>query len=365
MTMRLFDPNQDYDQPTGGGGNPSKLPGSGGNQWFPNLPSMPGGASPGRPAANAGSGSAAAPSNYISPYLINLGEGFGTMSPMSPTLSNNFMGWLTSQVGQGVPGYSGQLSAGPNSLLQSLSSMFKRGPGSLPGMDTLEAIASGKGPGADVLNQFMKGGGPGSDILSRMAQTGMPTDVGPAWEAMKASQQRGIEQGAADLKQQFNFAGGLAGSPFGSAIGDYYNQASKDLNSILAQMSVGAQESARERQMGAADILGTKGLSAADILRGTALSAGGAQAQAGLGFSGQGMQLGQILQSIQQSGLDRQYQEFMRTQPQYNPLLNLMFGGATTYPPILQRQGGGGGGQTAGNILGGAGSILAAMAPFI
>ena len=55
---------------------------------------------------------------------------------------------------------------------------------------------------------------------------------------------------------------------------------------------------------------------------------GGAYAQLPGQIAGQAMGLGQQYQGMQQQEYDRQLQEFMRTSPEYNPLLQYMGQGA-------------------------------------
>lgn len=246
---------------------------------------------------------------YGGPNLTSLGHDLYSPSPMDPRLTGNVFGWLGGQVGQGATPYGGPLSAGTNDYLQQILSEL-----------------SGKGggkytPGFDDLLSVMKGGGPGGDILGEMARTGMPTDQGPAWEAMMAANQRNIQRGAADIKEQMNFAGNLVGTPFGNTIGDYYNQATKDENALLAQMTTQAQESARGRQMSAADALQ------------------GRSADIGSQLASMGMNASQFMQALSQDRVDKQYQEWLRTRPEYNPLLSMMYGGATTFPPVVSKGG--------------------------
>src|SRR6266581_836950 len=57
--------------------------------------------------------------------------------------------------------------------------------------------------------------------LTETARTGLPTDVGPAFEALKASMGRGIEEGRANLIEKFGVAGLRQGSDIDRAAVDF------------------------------------------------------------------------------------------------------------------------------------------------
>jgi hypothetical protein len=151
-------------------------------------------------------------------------------------------------------------------------------------------------------------------------------------EAMK----RNTGENEANLKEQFNFGGGLASSPFGTAMTDFATQTNLDQNALLGQLQTSALESAQGRKLGAEEFLGQ-----------------GAEGMA------------QFLQGLDQQSLDRIYQEFIRTSPQYNPLLGYQGQAALTFPPTNQKGSGGGG---IGGILSGAGGAaqgIAAILPYL
>lgn len=258
-----------------------------------NAATLPSGVTP-TPAG--GSTPVNTPAN-ITPVATELGKDFLAVSPLSPELTSQFFGWLQSVIGKGATPYSGQLSADKNALLQQIVSMLSGGSSTIPG--------------ADALKQF--------------TESGLPIDVMPAWDAMKAAAQRSIDQGAARLQGQFAFTGNLAGSPFGTAMSDYQSQTAKDLNAQLEMMMANALENARGRQLSASQF--TTGM-ASDVSKYT--------------------------QGLDQSALDRMYAEFMRTQPEYNPLLSTLYGASTTFPPTLHPQQGLG---ILGALLGNAGNI--------
>jgi hypothetical protein len=152
---------------------------------------------------------------------------------------------------------------------------------------------------------------------------------------MVKAQERNIGRGAADLREQFAFSGNLKGSPFGQAMVDYQNQATAEQNALLGQLSMGAQEAARGRQFEASNLL----------------------------FQG-ASQLASALQSLDQDSIQATLSEFVRTQPEYGPLLNMMFALATTFPPTISESGSFGLGAT-GALLSGAGSAAGGIADII
>lgn len=277
------------------------------------------------------------------------------------------------------------------------------------------------------------------------SSTGNPFNAEPAWEAMVAAMRRNTQNRAADLNEYIGGGGNRFSPGFAQQMSQYYDQTALDENALLAQMMMGAHESAQGRRYGALGQLAGTGAGAASQLSaqsfqqamleqqqamaaaqalagytagaGNTLAAnsnaaatnmyntgvGAASALAGqqtnaintlyggqlsalpmwlnndqtlrqLGLSagtnlsnqwlqqvGLGSQLGQQQYNTQLDQINRLYQEWMRTQPMYNPLLSTMFQGATTYPPQLAREPGfwdyfasiaGSVAQTTGNIAG-------------
>jgi hypothetical protein len=404
----------------------------GGNQYFSNLPTLPNMGNPMSGGPNipdfGGSGPKQAPTTY------GIGGGNQAVSTLSPNFTQGLLNVLFGQLGRGATPYGGPLTAGYNPLVQNLQNFFSGGGSSIPGLGALGDIAQGGGPGADVMQQIMQGGGPGMealmrimqggglgqdvlsqfshgrgggqdilsmisqgkggtgmDVLSQFAQSGMPIDQTPAWQAMVDSMQRQIGQQGAQLKESMGFTGNLVGSPFGNAMGDFSSQTAKDLNAQLLQAQTQAQESARQRQlsaagllpqlqMGAAGTLGQEQMGASEILGGQQAGAAGnfeniraqvAEAlrsgslQAGQGILGSSMDMSSFLQNLDQSAVDRNFQEFLRTQPEYNPLLPMMYSMATLFPPIMSKNYGIGMGgallSNAGGIASGIGDLIGAM----
>jgi len=303
---------------TGGGGGAS-------NQYFPALPQLPQNNlppvnTPGMVPPAPGGGFQTAPQPT---QLRDIGRGFSEVPLAFPGFAGDFIGWLAEQTGQG---------ATPFNLQQDLPSGGVTGPGQL---------TAGPNPIAQQLMQFFRGEGgagmPGLDVMQQLAETGLPVSQLPAWQAMVAAQERNIGQREAGLREEFAFTGNLAGSPFGTAMTDFQTQTALDQNALLAMMETGALESAAGRQAAAAPFL----------------------AQFGSQFQ-------EYLQGLDQESINRLMDEFIRTRPEYSPLLNLGYGVSTTYPPVVSKefglgglgallQGGAAAGGTLADIFGGGG----------
>lgn len=246
-----------------------------------------------------------------------IGGGFSQFGPLDPNLTSQLFGFLTGQVGEG---------ATPFNLSTLLPSGGQAGAGEMTAplnelMSAFQQFYLGQGGDTNI---------PGLGTLQDLSETGLPIDQMPAWEAMVAAQGRNIDQQRAQLREQFAFTGNLEASPFGTAMTDFGTQTALDQNALLAQMTTQALEQARGRQFGAAGTL-----------------AGGAE-----GFAGQ-------LQEFDQQAINRMFDEFIRTRPEYAPLLQLLMGGATTFPPIASKKFGIGG---LGAALQGAGTLAGSLA---
>jgi hypothetical protein len=305
----------------GGSSNPSNtlMPAMGENQYttFPTMatpqassttppgivppassPSLPGAVNtyPNAPSTPVGTESWLGSSNY-------------TLPTNDPSLTAQFYSWMQSQLGQGVTPFNlsavlpssgqttapGTLTAPNNQILQQLMAMFTGAPSTIPG-------ASG---------------------LTQMAQTGDPVDQTAAWQASVAAMQQNIQENAANLKEQFAFGGNLQSSPFGSAMQDYYTQSALQQNALLAQMQSQSLENAASRELSAQQ-----------------------------GLTSEASSVGQYLQGLDQASITNLYNEFIRTQPQYNPVLQMLYGSALASPGVVN--------DTQGSDLGGIASLIGA-----
>lgn len=289
-----------------------EMPGVGGgsNQFFQNMPSIPspmnspGGSKGGNTNANAfdpssflafssgqpapgtapnqnpAPGAPGQPLQFTGPPgasgMTGIGKGLFAQNPLDPALTSQFFQWLQSRIGKGASGFD-------------LSTI-------LPSSGQATAPGQLNAPLNDVMKNLMALFDPQSGSLGKLASNGI--DATPIWQKTVDAMQRQIAQGGANLKEQFNVEGGLASSPFGQAAVDYQTQSNKDLDSLLANMQFqGIQD----------------------------------QLQA----SGQMQGAGQFLQGLDQQSIQNMLQEFIRTSPEYSPLLGMMFGGSTTFPPVL------------------------------
>lgn len=291
------------------------MPAEGSNQYgsYPNIPGVV-------PPATSGAGSA--PLSGLQYYTQGppgpayqagnaneIAQGYYTTPTYDPMFTGQFYNYLTQQLGQGTTPFNlssqlptsgqatqpGQLTAPMNDLMQQLMQFYSGGQSNIPG----------------------------ASQMTQMAQTGNPIDQTPAWQAMIEAQGRNTEQNAANLREQFAFGGNLKSSPFGNAMTDYYSQTAKDQNALLGQMTAQAGESAQGREL---------------------------QAQNNIFSGAQGF--GSELQGLDQNSINAMYQEFIRTQPEYNPMMQMMAGGATASPSIYR------GNSVFQNIMQGAGMLL-------
>jgi hypothetical protein len=288
------------------------------NQFFPTLPTLPGtgaraGGGSGLSVPGAGGGFSISPQNSpYNPYTTDVGGGYRAGSTLNPNETSAFTGYLLSQIGKGATPFNlqttlpgggktapGQLTAGLDPIMKILQQFFQSGgtKGGFPGMTDLTKIAHGTAPEQSQLEQVSKYG---------------ISAVQP-WQAMVDAMQRQIGQGRADLSESLNVGGGLVGSPYGTAMTDYDTQSNKDLMSILSQMQFqGIQE-----QLGAGEALVGQKSGAAGALM------------------GEGTDFGKFMQGLDQESIQNMMQEFIRTRPEYNPLIPQMGQVATTFPPFM------------------------------
>jgi hypothetical protein len=157
--------------------------------------------------------------------------------------------------------------------------------------------------------------------LSQFYQTGqggpMP-GVLPMWNAAITAMngpQGPVAQEEARLKGQFAFGGNLASSPFAQAETQFGEQTVLNEEALLTQATQAALPTMQS--------------------------------------------FGTELQNLDQSSINNLLQEFIRTRPEYSPLLNMMFGGATASPGTVKS---GSGAGAIGGILSGAGGLASGIA---
>lgn len=113
-------------------------------------------------------------------------------------------------------------------------------------------------PGAnkEYLDSLKSSGVTGTSFntLNEAARTGLPSDVGPMFENLKASSERGIDEGRANLIEKYGVSGLRQSSSLYGAATDYEAQTQKDFASILSQYIFQASEAANNRRLQAATI---------------------------------------------------------------------------------------------------------------
>lgn len=208
-----------------------------------------------------------------------------------PSYTQQFYNMLAGQVGQGVSPFdlsavlpsSGQTTA-PGTLTAPLNSTLQQ----------LQAFLSGQSSST-----------PGANQLQQLAATGDPINQTPAWQAMVASEQQNTAQGANNLREQFAGLGALDSSSMGTAMQQYYNQATESQNAQLTSASTAAQQQAVQNML-----------------------------TAGQGIQGEAQQFGSGLQSLDQSAIQNLLTQFNLDQPQNNPLTNIEASLATAAPTV-------------------------------
>jgi hypothetical protein len=153
------------------------------------------------------------------------------------------------------------------------------------------------------------------------AQSGPMPGVLPMWNAALAAMNSptgATAQNEAMLRGQFAGMGALAGSPFANAMQNFASQNVLNQNALLTQATLSALPAMQD--------------------------------------------FGQQMQTLDQSAINNMLSEFIRTRPEYSPLLNMMFGGATSSPSVIGKTTGVGG---LGAAISGAGTAAAGVADLI
>jgi hypothetical protein len=252
------------------------------------------------------------PSTPNAGFVTSPASGVNVGSTFDPGFTKAFGDWLGTQLGAGTQPFNlsaelpssggateaGKLTAPLTGILDSLQTFYRTGTGGPTGTQALAELAG-------------------------------PTSAIPQWEKMVEAMKRSTGENAANLREQFAFSGNLASSPFGTAMTDYWSQTEKDREALLAQLE---SEYAGRR------------LEASRTLMGGATD------------------LASILQGLDQASIDRLLNEFLRTRPEYSPLLNAQYGYATTFPPYMTKTYGVG---ALGATLQGAGTAAKGIADII
>jgi len=207
-----------------------------------------------------------------------------------------------------------------------------------------------------------------SQMGADMSETGLPVDVAGYKEAMMPVMQRQYSDMAKDVMEQMGLMGLSDSSSAQRQIADIGGRLAQEYGLGLADRELGAQESARQRQLSGGGLLQGLGSGVAGLgeaARNRALQAGGMlpglgqqYLQAPQDWAQRMWGMGTQQQGIMQQALDRAYQDFMRMAPEYSPWLQQAMG-YVGLPPFLGQQQYGQSGM--GSLFGG----LMSMLPFM
>lgn len=271
------------------------------------------------------------------------------------------------------------------STLQALYAALTQGgpnftPTGGPALGPNSTFFQGATPGQPPPNGSSAGGGANSIdswLANYVSHGGNPTSTTAAWQTAVDAMKRNQGENFNNLNEAFGASGNRFSTGYGTAATDYWTQASKDQSALLANMTMQAQEAAAGRQLTAGQqlsgqafssdqlsqqlalqaalslgnqsssaasqlaqlsALGAQGLyggenSAANSMYGSTMSAFPQQIQAYLQNLGLGSQLGGQQNQTLTDQINRLYQQFQTTLPQYNPMLPYLSQAGTSYPP--------------------------------
>jgi hypothetical protein len=272
------------------------LPTMGGQNQWGSFPSMGGGPMMGQPGAQAYSaspGMATAPSGAVPPS-----PGLPLPFQNSPLMPSG--PWPTAPAKSAGTGLQGGAATVPSTdpyftqLWQSmLTGQLGQGVSPFNLSTILPTSGQATAPGSLTAPE-----NPILQSLQNFYQTGQGgplPGVLPMWTSAMQAMQQPIQQNLASLKEQFASQGALGSSEMATAMANYLQQTGSQEQALLGQMSL--------------------------------------QALPGM------EQFGGALQNLDQQAIQNMYQEFMRTQPQANPLLSLENQLALSYPPTYGKQG--------------------------
>jgi hypothetical protein len=216
----------------------------------------------------------------------------------------------------GIPQYGGQMTAGPNTLQRQGLNLAGQGLSSFSpntGQNIIQqllGLAGGGGPGAD----FLRTAGTG---LTNLGMTGATPDVASIFQALDNQRRAGLERDVGDIREQFSFGGNRLSSDLMRAISG--RQAESEASFLGEGSRVAAQLAPAlfQGKVGALSGAGDIGNLLNQLSLGASSSLPGAFQTTSLlpgAVAGQGFNIGEQGRAIEQGGLDRMMQEFLRTQ---------------------------------------------------
>lgn len=104
-------------------------------------------------------------------------------------------------------------------------------------------------------SQLSGAGGQGLGELQNLSRTGNLQDVIPAYQSMVAANQRNLQEGQANIEEQFGSTGLRYSQPLMTSLSDYQNQNNLNFANVLQQYVLQAQNQATQTQLGASGLL--------------------------------------------------------------------------------------------------------------
>ena len=200
----------------------------------------------------------------LSPYYQQLLQG-GGLGGVPQGAINSLMnsGTVGTPAGQGLQSMADTGVAGSwgNPLLATASGQGGPAAGYLspyadPRMMGATQLAAGGGGAAAAALSPLTASTNLQGLQNMVTGGGNPINVMPAWQSMAQAQARNIQEGQAQLAEQFNTSGNRFSTAYGTASTDYENQAILNQNALLGQMTTQAQTDAQNRLLSAAGSLG-------------------------------------------------------------------------------------------------------------
>lgn len=201
-----------------------------------------------------------------------------------------------------------ELTTGANDMYKTLLGGTAGGAGGPQGVSgqTLDTMMPMAGITPDITNMLREG-----------LSSGFAIDTSPVWAAKKAAYAQNIKDSITQAMQDMSFTGSRYGTGAMNVGGNIANRGALSLASEMAPIEAGALEGAAGRKLQA----GGLGLNLAEMYNRAALERAGAA-------SGAGQQQFANEQTMQ----DKEYNEWLRTQPGYGPLFAALQQYSTQYP---------------------------------
>lgn len=186
----------------------------------------------------------------------------GAYNAINPSVAANTPGWDGLGVTSTAPPV-GSVGGQPAPTPQ-----FSQFSGMQPGfLDFLRSMQSFQQQSSIPVQNMLHPGGAGSststtstqpynagdvDFWRQLAQNPKPFDATDAWQKLILAQDERTKQNAGNLQEYMNVTGNRYSTAFGDSMGDFWEQTTRDQNSLLSQLQMQGYEAERNRQFGAA-----------------------------------------------------------------------------------------------------------------